>query len=382
MSLPKVTVLFANGNLLQSVAAIDGIAGLVCTGNTADLQGSVLQIYSLEDAVSKGITQTAETSAYRHIKEFYQELGGNQLLYVLLLPNTVTMAEMLDSTNNECANKIVKAAGGTIRLLGITKSPAADYDGGTAFLDQDVSAAITASKSFGDYQLTKLSPLRILVEGRVANEAVNATYAPSSADVDYTGVVLGGSLADGSASVGLALGRAVKYAAHIKLGKVANGALNLTKAYIGSNAVETLSNLETLHDMGFISFMQHPQKSGYYFGIDHMTNTADYRLLAYGRIVDKAAVLAIAVLVNQLEGEVDVDDDGRIDEISISHLEAIVSQQIQANMGDQISGFTIVIDPDQDIINTNTLAVTLGVQPKGYTSFITLTIGLQTTSNS
>jgi hypothetical protein len=122
--------------------------------------------------------------------------------------------------------------------------------------------------------------------------------------------------------------------------------------------------------------MQHPQKAGFYFGIDRMSSTDDYRLLAYGRVVDKAAVIAAAVYVEDLEGEVAVDADGKISYTVISHLEARITQQINVAMADQISGLSVYINPSQDVINTGTLTVKLRIRPFGYTSFIDIDLGL------
>lgn len=377
MSLPRVTILFSNGNLLQDIAAIDGICGLVCTVSTPALIGKAQAVYSLADAESKGYTAAAEAAMHRHLKEFYAEVAGNQKLWVMGTVNTETMADVLDHTDLTGAVKLISAAAGEIRLLGVAKKPAAGYAAGSGFFDTDVSAAVTAAKTFVEAQHSKLNFLRVLIEGRVASESSATVFQPKTADVDYAGVVLGGSQNDGSASVGTALGRAAKYGAHIKLGKVANGPVALSQVYIGTKPIAEVAALESLHSAGCISFMQHPQKAGFYFGIDRMANTKDYRLLAYGRVVGKAALIAAATYVEELESEVDVDEDGRISELDIKHLEGRLEQQINAAMGDQISGVEVYIDPAQDIINTSLLKAKMRIRPKGYTSFIDVDLGLK-----
>jgi hypothetical protein len=377
MSLPKVSILYSNGNLLQDVDAVDGIAALCGTGSTAGLLGVPKTVYSLEDAETQGFTEAAEPDMYRHLKEFYGELAGNQELHIMVVPNTMTMAQMLDNTNEAGAKKLITDAQGKVRLLGVFHKPAAGYNGGADFIDSQVATAITNSKVFAEARLAELVPLRILIEGRVVNASAANTLQPKTSSNGYAGVVLGGTSNDGSASVGLALGRAVKYGAHIKLGKVANGPLSISAAYIGDKQIKDVLNLTELHDAGFISFMQHPQKAGFYFGIDRMSSTDDYRLLAYGRVVDKAAVIAAAVYVEDLEGEVSVGADGKIDASVLSHLEAKIIQQINLNMADQISALIVYINPSQDVINTGTLNIKLRVRPFGYTSFIDIDLGLE-----
>ena len=376
MSLPKVSILYSNGNLLQDVDAVDGIAALCGTGSTAGLLGVPTTVYSLEDAEGKGYTEAVEPDLYRHLKEFYGELSGNQELHIMLVPNTMTMDQMLDNTNEAGAKKLIADAQGKVRLLGVFHKPATGYNGGTGFIDSQVSAAITKAKVFAEARLAELVPLRILIEGRVVNTAVANTLQPKNSSNGYAGVVLGGTRADGSASVGLALGRAVRYGAHIKVGKVANGPLSITTAYIGSKLIKDIPGLTELHDAGFISLMQHPQKAGFYFGIDRMSSSDDYRLLAYGRIIDKAAVVAAAVYVEDLESEIAVDADGKIAVGVLTHLKAKIVQQINVAMADQISGVEVYINPAQNVISTGKLNVQLRIRPFGYTSFIDVDLGL------
>ncbi|THU36910.1 hypothetical protein FAM09_18275 [Niastella caeni] len=376
MSLPKVSVLYSNGNLLQDVDAVDGIAALCGTGSTAGLLGVPTTVFSLEDAEGKGYTEAAEPTMYRHLKEFYSEVAGNQELHIMIVPDTMTMPQMLDNTNASGAKKLITAALGKVRLLGVFHKPAAGYNGGTEFIDSQVSAAVINAKVFAEARLAELVPLRILIEGRVQNEASSTVFQPKNSSNGYAGVVLGGSDDDGSASVGLALGRAVKFGAHIKVGKVANGPLSISTAYIGTKQLKDIAGLAALHNAGYISLMQHPQKAGFYFGIDRMSSTDDYRLLAYGRVVDKAAVIAAAVYVEDLEGEVAVGADGKIATSVLTHLKAKIIQQINVAMADQISGIDVYINPSQNVINTGKLTVQLRVRPFGYTSFIDVDLGL------
>lgn len=376
MSLPHVSIIYSNGNLLQDVAAVDGICGLIGTVATNGLIGTPKIVYSLEDAVDQGFTEMAEPFMYRHIKEFYGEVGGNQKLYVMGVSDATTMATVLDNTNANMAKKLTTFANGEIRLLGVVRDPAGGYDPGADFFDTDVAAAITAAQIFGNARLAELRPLRILIEGRIVNESSGTILDVKTSSVDFAGVVAGGSLSDGSASVGLALGRASRYGAHIKLGKVANGPLSIDKAYIGSKEIKNYAALEDLHDKGVISFMAHTSKAGIYFGIDRMANTKDYRFLAHGRVIDKAAIIAAAVYVEQIESEVDVDEDGKISELDLQHLKGILEQQITVSMDEQISGVQITIDPNQNIINTSKLKTKVQVRPKGYTTFIEIDLGL------
>jgi hypothetical protein len=377
MGLPKVTIAFSNGNLLKNIAAIDGIAGIVGTVQTAGLIGVAKTVYNLKDAEGQGFTAQAEPDFHRHLSEFYAELAGNQELHIMGVEDTMTMTQMLDKDNADGAVKLLQAAQGKVRLLAVFRKPDAGYDPGNGFFDSDIATALTKSITFGQDQNAKYNFLRVLIEGRIAAEG-GAIVNPSASETDYAGVVVGGSQNDGSASIGTVLGRAVKYGAEIKIGKVANGPVQLDTVYIGTKLLSEYAGLEDLHDSGVISFMNHPTKAGFYIGIDNMANTGDYRLLAHGRIIDKAAIIAVATYVDELESEVDVDADGKIDPLDLAHLEGRIKQQINAGMGDQISkdGLIVYIAPDQDIINDDSIIIQLRIRPKGYTSFIDIDLGL------
>lgn len=375
MSLPKVTILFSDGNLLRDIAAIDGIAGMVGTVETVGLIGVHKVVYSLADAEAKGFTLADEPVFHRHLSEFYAEVAGNQELHVMGVADTMSMASMLDKDDPDGAVKLLNSANGMIRILGVFRKPDAGYDAGNEFFDTDVEAALTKSITFVADQHTKFNYLRCLIEGRVNDEESLEILDVKTKESDYAGVVLGGSLDDGSASVGTVLGRAVKYGAEIKVGKVANGPLQINNAFIGTKNISEMLNLETLHGLGVISFVIHPRKAGVYLGIDRMANTGDYRLLVHGRIADKAAVIALATYVEELEGEVTLEN-GKISELDIAHLQGRLEQQLLTGMGDQVSAISVYINPAQDIVNTSKLVVKLRITPKGYTSFIEVDLGL------
>jgi hypothetical protein len=377
MSLPKVTVLYSNGNLLQDVQNLDGLGALVGTGTTSGLLGVPNQIRNLDDAVALGYTLVAEPDMYRHLQEFYGEVGGNQPLWIMIVPNTMTLAQMLDDTNAAGAKKLLAAVQGKVSLLGVFRNPVGGYNGGANYMDADVGAAITSSKTFGDARLAELAPVRMLIEGRVQNPSAGNTLTPNTSSNGYSAVVLGGSLNDGSASVGLALGRAVKFGAEVKVGKVANGPLNINQVYIGDKLLKDVTTLTTLHDAGFLTFMTHIGKSGFFFGIDNMCSTDDFKLLANGRVIDKAARITAAVMTEHIEDEIDLNKNGTPATHEIVSLEEESKQAIGVNMGAQISGDPdVFIDPTQNVEVTSELDVEIGITPKGYTSKIKVTISL------
>lgn len=377
MAFPGINITVENGNLLRAMTILDGVPGWLTTVSTPELIGVVKEIYSLTDAEKQGYTETAEPFAYRQLKEYYNELGGNQRLILMGVAETATMADMLTVSNTNGAIKLLGLYP-EVSLLAVSRKPAASYNAGTALIDTDVQAAVTAGKTLCQNRQSKNLPLRVFVEGRVADETKANTFTPNTSENGYVAVVLGGTAPDKSAAVSLALARAVKYPAHVKLGSGQNGALSVLQLYLGTKKIEERSDMETLHDAGFLTFHSRPGTAGYYFGRDNMCTADDFRILAHGRITDKAQRIAAAAYAPYVEHFVRLNPDGSINENDASYLEKVAEQAIRAAMGTQISDVKVVIDPAQNIVNNSTLRIEIKVLPLGYLTWISVALGLTT----
>lgn len=376
MPFPGVNTHVSNGNLLQPIAVLDAVPALMVTVSTPALVAATVEVNSLADAESKGFTEAAEPFAHKQLSEYYNELGGKQRLFVFGTPDSMTMAEALTYTEANGVSKLLRAGLGDINLIGIVRKPAANYNPGNAFLDADVSAAVIASKTVGEAMQRANTPIRMLIEGRVADASKTNTYKPNEATNGFAGVVLGGTANDGSAAVAVALARACKYGAHIKLGNGENGALSVSQIYIGTDKYEDRVDVETLHDAGFITFMHRPGSAGYYFGVDNMCSKADDHILVHGRVIDKVQRIAAASYQTFVETGIKMEADGSINATEAKDIEATLESAIKAAMSDQISQVKVNVPLDQDVINTSSLSVEVKVMPLGYLSWITVNLGL------
>lgn len=376
---PGVKVNVSNGNLQQQIAVLDAVPALMVTVATVALQATATEVYSLADAESKGFTEADEAFAHRLLEEYYNELGGKQRLIVYGTPATMTMAEALTSSEANGVSKLLRAGQGEINLIAIARKPDNLYEAGSTFLDADVSAAVTASKSVGEAMQSANTPVRFLIEGRVADASKTNAYKPNEATNGFAGVVLGGTDDDGSAAVTVALARACKYGAHVKLGNGRNGALSVGQIYIGTDTYEEREDMETLHDAGFITFMHRPGSAGYYFGVDNMCSKADDHILVHGRIIDKAQRIAAAAYQPYIESGIAMGVDGSINVTEAKDIEATMESAIKAAMSDQISQVKVNVPLDQNLINTSKLTVEVKVMPLGYLTWITVNIGLAAT---
>ena len=376
MPFPGVNVNVGNGNLLRQIAVLDAVPALMVTVNTAALVAAPLEVYSLADAESKCFTEAAEPFAHKLLEEYYNELGGKQRLFLFGMDASMTMAEALTASEANGVSKLLRLGLGDINLVAIARKPAQNYNPGTAFLDADVAAAVTASKSVAEAMQVANKPLRLFIEGRVADASKTNAYKPNEATNGFAGVVLGGTANDGSAAVSLALARACKYGAHIKLGSGENGALSASQIYIGTDKLEDRVDMETLHDAGFITFMHRPGSAGYFFGVDNMCSKDDFHILVHGRVIDKVQRIAVEAYQPYVENGIRMEQDGSINATEAADIEAALKAAILAAMSEQISQVEVNVPLDQDVINTSSLSVEVKVMPLGYLSWITVNLGL------
>mgnify|MGYP003640624170 CR=1 FL=1 len=376
---PKVNVVVTNGNLQRQVQVLDGVAGLI--GTSSAKIGQIVTVFNYDDAVAKGYTVVGEPCLNKAIQLFYQELGGNQALTILGVEDTMTLTQMATATNGNGLKKLLLAAQGTITVVGLIRQPGEAYTpAADQFLDDDVESALIASKALAEYQQSINKPVRILIEGRVADLSASL-FLPNTAENGYAGVVLGSNLNDGSGAVALALARSVKYGSHVKLGNGQNGALSIAQAFIGDKALEDFypEELDVFANAGYIIMHRRDGVAGYYFARDNMASGDDFRTLVNGRLVDKAQRVAVATATPLLETTVRVDDDGSINATDAKHLENEISQQLLSQMAGQISNVDVNVPTNVDIVNTSTGEIEVKILPLGYLTWLVVKIGL--TSN-
>lgn len=378
---PSVSANITNGNLQRQVQITDGVAGIVGTAKTTENIGRITTVYSLSDAETKGYTALAEPHLHRHILEFYNELGGSMELWILGVEDTQTMETICTATNNNGAKKLLTVSKGRVNILGISRNPAGAYNGGDGFLDEDVEKALITSKVLAQNQQKINRPVRIIIEGRVNDEDVTPYFQPVTAENTYSGVALGGTLNDGSASVGVVLGRAVKYGAHVKIGDGLNGVLSVTSAFIGSRPIDEIDlvELDNFTNAGYIHYHTREGVSGYFFSVDKMAGNDDFKILVHGRLIDKAQRIATASNTPFLESNVRMTAEGKINDADAVYLEQTIKQQLLSQMAGQISDADVIISTEQDLINGSTLQEQVKIIPLGYLTWIIVDLGLTKT---
>jgi hypothetical protein len=100
-------------------------------------------------------------------------------------------------------------------------------------------------------------------------------------------------------------------------------------------------------------------------------------MLARGRVIDKAHILAYTTFVQVVDDEVPVNADGTLDAGFCKWLSQQIVNQVNNTMtaNKEISNISCYIDPAQNILSTNLLNVVLSITPVGYATDIVVSLG-------
>ena len=381
----------------------------------------VVQLTSLEDAVEAGIaTYTGETDAsgvsqdflfgvpYYHIKHFFS-LAGSQYLYVMFADCSENWDALVD---------MQKAADGTISQFGVWteqklwKHMDASAEKYSVSIVSDLQAV--AETMANDYY----APASILL---CANSAKVTTSSGESTDVvwskiptckidaRYVTVLLGQGMDNDVASmqvslesktpigtVGAALGCLVRgqvnecmgwvrehdlagYFPDIEFGfgnaTVVGGKLVNTTKY-SSLARKQLDDLDTA---GYAFLMKYPGYSGHiYFSSDPTCSDGDYRTISRNRVINKSRRLVRDVLLPYVNSPISVDPSkGTLSAAQITIFKNLISDILSAmQASNEISGFTVNIPTNQNILKNDTLIIQYSIIPMATAKAIDVTEGL------
>lgn len=402
-NLPNVAITLGTGASGAVLAGTDGTSGLIVSGVAVSgkfaLGDSLGPFYSLADAEAKGINEaydtTNETAAWKHIKDFYDEAGEGAELFVMVVVNTVSMANMVD-VDNSYAKTLVEFSAGKIRTLAISRTPASDYTPTyVGQFDADIWAAVTEAKLLRTYLFNKGIPVNIIIEGRdfqgTASSAKDLSD-PTTTDAQFVSVMIGqdfvysnaNDFAAKYAAVGHLLGRISAIQVQRNVGRVLDGprltiavpALSNGEALVSDVGVINFTDTElnALNNFRYIFFRKIMGKTGVFYNNDHCAcpDARKYNRISRCRPIDKAVRITNALYTERLLDDVELDaETGRLNAAVIKDFQASIEEEISNKMITtstgvaEISGVNAIADPAQNVQTTNRIAVKLNIVPKG-----------------
>lgn len=385
MALPDVIINRTNGQLGRVQPTIDNVFGFAISGVAVAGKIALLQpklVTSIQDLTTLGLVDSTNPLAVHVLTKFYEKVAAGTECYLILYSDATMLADVCDK-NTGAVKTVVDFGEGRIRGVFIHKKMPAGYTATiTTGLDADVLAAQTKLQAFCEEQGAANNPLFAVVPGFGFVKANVATLLDQSTNTaNQVGILLAADKSDGTAAIGTLAGWLAKNRVHQNVGRVASGAvLNLGYFVDGSLAKDLKTSWGILHDKRYIFFRQYNQKSGYFFNDDPTTCPVsnDFSSISWNRIINKAHVLAYGVMVDRLNDDVATSEvTGGISPSVCSDWEGAVENAIQTAMVNEgeCSAVEAFVDPNQDVVATDNVAVELAIVRNGQAKRITMNIG-------
>lgn len=385
------------------------------------LQGNVIEINSMDDLKELGITAySGDTEKdllfgipYYHINHFFGIQGSTGRLFIMFADCGVDW---------NAIEQMQRAAHGMINQLGVWTEQSlwkqTDPEAETYSID-----LVTDLQSKAASLADENAPLSILL---CANSAVIATDEESVKKVElgkiptcvinarFVSVLLGQGLdADVSAmqlanqnltpigNIGAALGciasasvqesfawvnkfNLIGYFLDIEMGfgdvtLNSESKLTSTLKYSSLNKIQ----LDDLDDKGYIFLCKYSGlESGVFFSKDQTCSNGDYRTVARNRTIHKSRRAVRNALLPYVNSPLKVDPStGYLSSAKITMFQNIVSDILTTMQNnEEISGFSVTIDKNQNVLKNDTLIIKYSLVPVGVASRIEVVEGLALTN--
>ena len=385
------------------------------------LQGNVIEINSMDDLKELGITAySGDTEKdllfgipYYHINHFFGIQGSTGRLFIMFADCGVDW---------NAIEQMQRAAHGMINQLGVWTEQSlwkqTDPEAETYSID-----LVTDLQSKAASLADENAPLSILL---CANSAVIATDEESVKKVElgkiptcvinarFVSVLLGQGLdADVSAmqlanqnltpigNIGAALGciasasvqesfawvnkfNLIGYFPDIEMGfgdvtLNSESKLTSTLKYSSLNKIQ----LDDLDDKGYIFLCKYSGlESGVFFSKDQTCSNGDYRTVVRNRTIHKSRRAVRNALLPYVNSPLKVDPStGYLSSAKITMFQNIVSDILTTMQNnEEISGFSVTIDKNQNVLKNDTLIIKYSLVPVGVASRIEVVEGLALTN--
>ena len=386
----SVTFNRQGGGLGKVLPGEDHISGLVVYGQTN--VGKVLLIEAAQlDGL--GITAISHPVLHYHVCEYFRVNPGSKLFVFSSLLNNAQFNEV---------KQLQQFAEGKIRQIGIV-------DLLTEFADLATIAvtiqsrlnelAIANMPLSGVLSIHNITPANLLALPNLHTLNCERLSVCIGQDGAGRGNYVSGIVGKKVGIVGACLGAMSKAKVHESIGWVEKQNLVLEtypKAITGNAIVTreldvasfvdgtllgdlTPAQTQSINDKGYLFPIKHIGYAGTFFN-DSYTAVAvdnDFATIENNRAIDKTQRGVYVKLLPKISGPIYVNPDtGYISADTIASLEAIGSIPLeQMEREGELSGFKIFINPDQDVLSTSKLLITLKIVPVGVLREITVNLG-------
>jgi len=146
---------------------------------------------------------------------------------------------------------------------------------------------------------------------------------------------------------------------------------------------DSLAYVDAINDKGYIFGYKHVGIVGTYFNENSTCDviTSDYAYMSEVRTINKAIRNVRSVMLPYLNSPIKLDSKtGQIDKLVIVNWTNVMSNELSKMVRDgEVSNYSVYIDPNQNVILTSTVDVTIKLVPYGTARNINITIGYTVT---
>lgn len=380
MALNDVTFNISTAGLGRAPLGEDFISGMIFyvpslpSGWSTDAE--VKNVKSFAQASALGLSaNTTDAYAY-HINEYFKQNPDGDL-YILCKTGTTTSFDEVSTIQTQADGKIRQLAVYQPELsFNTTHVSALQTEADSLFTDhmpvQIMYAAQMSGSTIGGLSDLKTlsSPNVSVVVGQDGAGDGHSIFTATSKSVSCIGAALGvASLASVSDSI-----------AAVKKFNVVKGTEYDTLAFATGEAYknQTAADLGSLDDKSYIFLRSFIGKAGSYFA-DSWTaeaRTKDYSTIENNRTIHKAVRGVYALLLDELNGSVELNASGELGEDAIARYKSLAALQLEAmQRAKEISAFKVIINPAQNVLSTSKVEVTLQIVPIGVSRNIEVNVG-------
>lgn len=385
MGVPNVIVNLANGSLGGSVATTDGVAGLVVNGSAVGDTFALNKRYQLSSTGgldTLGVTAENNPLLYKEVCAFYEQAGEGAELHILVVAEATTLTDMCSSASTSPLSKLIEAASGRIRIVGVNKLAPEEYEPNLEKgVDGDAITAESAAQKCAETYAAKMMPFRVLLGVPNVDPTCDDLHQPAMSSNNRVAMVIASDdTENNTAAIGQVLGRAALLSPQYSLARVATGAIATSGQFTnGEDSVDMAGYADMLHDAGYIIYRHYPMKNGCFLNDDRTATplTDDYAYLNLGRIIDKAMTIVYSTYIDSLQDSIQISSDGTIAKAVCVGFQSSIENAIASQMSGEISDFEAYVDPAQNILSTGRLDIVCKVTPLGTLKEINVSLGFE-----
>jgi hypothetical protein len=372
-------VLSTNG-LGRRLASVDGVTGVVFYSATLpsgfSVNDRIKTIYSTKQAEALGITSTTFGLIHYQISEFFR-VNADGKLYVSINAVPATTYDFSEVT------KLVNFSDGEIKVVGVLANA-------LVYATTQVATLNTiATNLFNEHK-----PVSVLYAAEYSTFTA-ATIPTAKSNAPYVTVVLAEDGAGAGKALRTSSGKSVS-ALGASLGAVSrakvNECLGWRRKFNMSNGIElevpalctgelvrdiTTTQKNDLKDKGFLLLEKQTGYAGTFY-VDSLTSdisTSDLSTLENVRTLNKSIMALRTALLPDLMSPLTLTD-GKLSALTIAHFEVLATQALEAMKADgELSYFEVLINPEQDVLGTSKLELTVKLIPQGVAREIQVNIG-------